>query len=127
MGLKGDLLELIAESPGSLRTFEGQLWTWTHHDLTRQAFQQLSHSRGRSVSLGLSGSVPTETSDEHLLLLVEWPSRWSITGDRIDVSDGARHWVGGKGVSSRWIENTLNSTRQNWAYCLPPAWRFLAV
>jgi len=113
MGLKGDLLELIANAPGSFRTFEGQLQLWIHHDLSRQAFEQLSQSRGGSVSFQSSGREPSEASDEHLRVLVDRPSRWSITGDRIDVSDGRRHWVGSGGyvVEMDQDEANLDSTQ----------------
>ena len=113
MGLKGDLLELIAEAPGSFRTFEAQLEMWIHHGLARQAFEQLSQSRGRSISFASGGRVPRDTSDEHLRILVERPSRWSITGDRIDVSDGRRHWVGSGGhvVEMDHDEASLDTTQ----------------
>ncbi len=113
MGLKGDLLELIAEAPVSFRTFQAQLELWTHHGLARQAFEQRFQGRGRSTSFGSIGRVPHDTSDEHLQVLVERPSRWSITGDRIDVCDGSRHWVGSGGhvIETDHDEASLDATQ----------------
>src|SRR5580704_10896179 len=94
MGAKGDLLELIDGTPHNLQTFEGRLWKWTHNDRTRQAIKQLSNQRGGSVGFASIG-VPQETSDEHLHVALEPPTRWSIRGgERVDVSNGSRRWIG---------------------------------
>jgi len=97
MGLKGDLLELIAESPGSLRTFQGQFRKWTHLDRAHQAFERQFQGRGRTVSVSSSGEPP-ETTEEHLNVWLEGTSRWNIAGDgHVDVSDGVHRWIGGNG------------------------------
>ncbi len=96
MSRKGDLLELIDQAPVGLQTVEARLWRWTHNARTRQAIERIAQQRGGSVGFATFGT-PEETSDEHLHVLLQPPSRWRIQSERLlDVSDGERRWLGGR-------------------------------
>jgi hypothetical protein len=97
MGQKGDLFELIDRAPAHLQTFEGNRWTWVHHERSRRAFEVLANRAGANVSHMMIGSGPIEeTLDRHDQVWIEFPNRWRIDGSgQTELSDGVCRWVGG--------------------------------
>ena len=96
MGVRGDLLELIDDAPGSLRTLEGRLWEWRHLERSRAALQRLA-PRAAFASFGAPGTEAAETLETISRVSLVMPDRWRIEGDgQLDVSEGTRRWSGTK-------------------------------
>jgi hypothetical protein len=95
MGRKGDLLELIDGSPIGVTTLTGSVWTWTHHERSQRAFEELTRGRGVSVGLARFGDPPGETSDQHVHVWLDLPDRWRFeSGHQLDLRNGPTRWVG---------------------------------
>ncbi len=100
MTARADLLELVDQAPGLLRTIRGHWRSWAHLERT-EAAQERAYGAPRLVlSAGYPGPGPAIRRDWQDFW-IELPDRWQVVSDgpprrfhSLDICDGRTRWVG---------------------------------